>query len=91
MKPVAIVGAGVLVSVLAVTVWPTRWKTEVGAIGGQSVTLRTDRLSGEVQYLSARGWRPVAEAAQAGDVKPCTPDQLAKAKENPYILSFCKS
>lgn len=75
----------------AVFVWPTRWKTEVGAIAGQNVTLRTDRLSGEVQYLSARGWRPVSEAAQAGDVKPCTPDQLAKAKENPYILSFCKS
>jgi hypothetical protein len=32
----------------------------------------------------------VTEAAQAGDRKPCSPEQLAKAEENPYILEFCK-
>jgi hypothetical protein len=90
MKPVAMAGAAVLTLVLAVTVWPTRWKTETGAISGREITLRTDRLSGKVEYLTPQGWRPVTEAAQAGDRKPCSPEQLAKAEENPYILEFCK-
>lgn len=91
MRKAAVVGVMLLVVLLGVTVWPTRWRTDQGAVAGEQVTLRTDRLTGEVQRLTTAGWRPVrgtapATATVASAPKPaCTPEQLAKIdRANPF-------
>lgn len=76
-------------------VWPTRYRTESGALSGQPVTLRIDRLNGRVEYLSRGGWRvvtPEAAAmsqAQPGQVPTCTADQMRDYNSDPYMHLIC--
>lgn len=79
----------------SLTVWPTRWRVEASPYAGEQVTMRTDRLTGEVQILTGGGWRsiratvPVAAAATSTAPrpprKPCTADEQRKIKENTFM------
>lgn len=68
---------GVLVlAFFSVVIWPTRFRTETGAINGTSVTLRTDRFSGEVEYLTPQGWKKAAELGSTAGLSQKTIDIL---------------
>lgn len=89
----SVAGALLLSTVFALVVWPTPWRTEAGALGGEARTLRIHRLSGEVQVLTGRGWKTIQgtgpQTATPGTFPPCTAADRERAKTNPYATAFC--
>jgi len=77
----------------AAGVWPTRYRVEQGALRGQPVTLRTDRFSGEVQYLTPVGWRRIAQmtaGVPTGSRNPCTPEEVQRLQGNMFADLICE-
>jgi hypothetical protein len=37
-------------------VYPTRYRIEQGTVNGHRVTMRIDRLTGDVEYATPHGW-----------------------------------
>ena len=51
---------------VAVFVWPTAWRYhQVG-----NTPMRTNRVTGQVEYLNLQGWQPVLEAFDTGNPRP---------------------
>ena len=51
---------------VAVFVWPTAWRYhQVGR-----TPVRTNRVTGEVQYLNLQGWQPVLQVFDTGSPPP---------------------
>jgi hypothetical protein len=51
---------------VAVFVWPTAWRYhQVG-----NTPMRTNRVTGHVEYLNLQGWQPVLEAFDTGTPPP---------------------
>ena len=72
---------------VTVFVWPTAWRYH--QLG--NTPMRTNRVTGEVQYLNLQGWQPVLEVFDTGSLPPRpmkTPEPLVgQARENePPIL-----
>ena len=63
-------GAGLLI-VLAVTVWPTRYRYDHVNLRGSVLPVRTDRLSGRTEILSGmNGWVEVGDPKNTGNPGP---------------------
>ena len=75
MRNVA-VGVAVLVALLlAIFVWPTRFRYETASIRGESVLIRVDRLSDRMAYLDRNGWKAIgARTTTITKGVPCTAD-----------------
>lgn len=58
-RSLALTAAALLLLLLALTVWPTRFRYERTSVGGEQSlrTVRIDRLTGEVDLLTYDGWR----------------------------------
>ena len=72
---------------VTVFVWPTAWRYhKVG-----NTPIRTNRVTGEVEYLNLQGWQPVLQAFNTGNPPPRpakTPEPVVgQAQEAPAVLS----
>lgn len=84
MKVVAVVAAAALAALVAVFVWPTRYRYEQATHGQSSVLLRIDRFSGQTQmFHPTAGWvrrgAPKAAPTAAPAVAPAAPQEAAPA------------
>lgn len=64
----------VLIVLLTVFVWPTRYRYDHTNIGGRRLPVRMDRVSGRTEVLSEGGWR--------------SPEKLKSAKPRPIGLPY---
>ena len=66
-----------LVGLLAVYVWPTRWRYDHMTVDGNIVPVRMDRFSGDADMLVPdEGWVPVEAPSDSSDAATpaVTPD-----------------